>query len=66
MFCFPPLRIVCSLQDEAAEGHVVGLDLATGEPLDPVTCAFSSLSPADDFGDGWVKKLILPFGRTGK
>lgn len=38
MFCFPPLRIVCSLQDEAAEGHVVGLDLATGEPLDPVTC----------------------------
>ncbi|GAA5864889.1 hypothetical protein JCM3774_004262 [Rhodotorula dairenensis] len=26
-----------ALQDEAAEGHVVGLDLATGEPLDPVT-----------------------------
>jgi hypothetical protein len=25
-------------QDEAAEGHVVGLNLATGEPLDPVTC----------------------------
>ncbi|POY70940.1 hypothetical protein BMF94_6118 [Rhodotorula taiwanensis] len=26
-----------ALQDEAAEGHVVGLDLTTGEPLDPVT-----------------------------
>jgi len=25
-------------QDEAAEEHVVGLNLATGEPLDPVTC----------------------------
>jgi hypothetical protein len=25
------------VQDEASEGHVVGLDLATGEPLDPVT-----------------------------
>lgn len=33
------------LQDEAAEGHVVGLDLATGEPLDPVTCVFFSFSP---------------------
>ncbi|GAA6016448.1 hypothetical protein JCM11491_002417 [Sporobolomyces phaffii] len=28
---------IVALQDEAAEGHVVGLDLATGEPLDPVT-----------------------------
>ncbi|GAA5903803.1 hypothetical protein JCM6882_001319 [Rhodosporidiobolus microsporus] len=28
---------VVALQDEAGEGHVVGLDLATGEPLDPVT-----------------------------
>ncbi|GAA6014359.1 hypothetical protein JCM10207_005433 [Rhodosporidiobolus poonsookiae] len=28
---------VVALQDEAADGHVVGLDLATGEPLDPVT-----------------------------
>lgn len=24
-------------QDEAMDGHVVGLDLSTGEPLDPVT-----------------------------
>ncbi|GAA5886218.1 hypothetical protein JCM16303_004464 [Sporobolomyces ruberrimus] len=28
---------IVALQDEAAEGHVVGLDLATGDPLDPVT-----------------------------
>ncbi|BGP18329.1 hypothetical protein JCM10213_008502 [Rhodosporidiobolus nylandii] len=28
---------VVALQDEASDGHVVGLDLATGEPLDPVT-----------------------------
>ncbi|BGO93483.1 hypothetical protein NBRC10512_004706 [Rhodotorula toruloides] len=28
---------IVALQDEAADGHVVGLDLATGEPLDPVT-----------------------------
>lgn len=40
-----PLRVVCLLQDEAAEGHVVGLDLATGEPLDPVTCVLVFPSP---------------------
>lgn len=28
---------IVALQDEASEGHVVGLNLATGEPLDPVT-----------------------------
>ncbi|GAA5846188.1 hypothetical protein JCM9279_005853 [Rhodotorula babjevae] len=28
---------VVALQDEAMDGHVVGLDLSTGEPLDPVT-----------------------------
>ena len=28
--------IVASLQDEQAEGNVVGLDLKTGEPMDPV------------------------------
>ncbi|BGP41950.1 T-complex protein 1 subunit zeta [Rhodotorula kratochvilovae] len=28
---------IVALQDEAADGHVVGLDLSTGEPLDPVT-----------------------------
>ncbi|GAA5862431.1 hypothetical protein JCM8547_007638 [Rhodosporidiobolus lusitaniae] len=28
---------VVALQDEAQDGHVVGLDLATGEPLDPIT-----------------------------
>ena len=27
---------MASLQDEQAEGIVVGLDLATGEPMDPV------------------------------
>lgn len=28
--------IVASLQDEQAEGNIVGLDLKTGEPMDPV------------------------------
>jgi T-complex protein 1 subunit zeta len=28
--------IVASLQDEQAEGNVVGLDLKTGYPMDPV------------------------------
>ncbi|KAK4049842.1 T-complex protein 1 subunit zeta [Microbotryomycetes sp. JL201] len=28
---------IVALQDEASEGHVVGLNLATGDPLDPVT-----------------------------
>ncbi|KAI5475602.1 chaperonin-containing t-complex zeta subunit, Cct6 [Pseudohyphozyma bogoriensis] len=28
---------IVALQDESAEGHVVGLNLTTGEPLDPVT-----------------------------
>jgi T-complex protein 1 subunit zeta len=28
--------IVAGLQDEQAEGNVVGLDLVTGEPMDPV------------------------------
>ncbi|GAA5988878.1 hypothetical protein JCM5350_000994 [Sporobolomyces pararoseus] len=28
---------IVNLQDEASEGHVVGLDLSTGEPLDPIT-----------------------------
>lgn len=27
--------IVAALQDEHAEGNVMGLDLATGEPIDP-------------------------------
>ena len=30
------LPIVASLQDEQAEGSIVGLDLKTGEPMDPV------------------------------
>mgnify|MGYP003623109430 CR=1 FL=1 len=30
------LCIVAGLQDEQAEGNVVGLDLTTGEPMDPV------------------------------
>ena len=29
---------IVALQDECAEGHVVGLDVQTGEPMDPVTC----------------------------
>ncbi|KAK4050200.1 T-complex protein 1 subunit zeta [Microbotryomycetes sp. JL221] len=29
--------VIVALQDEASEGHVVGLNLTTGEPLDPVT-----------------------------
>lgn len=27
----------CGDQDEEAEGHVVGLNLKTGEPFDPIT-----------------------------
>ena len=27
---------VAALQDEQAEGNVVGLDLTTGEPMDPI------------------------------
>lgn len=30
------ISLVAGLQDEYAEGNVVGLDLATGEPMDPV------------------------------
>lgn len=30
------VSIVASLQDEQAEGNIVGLDLKTGEPMDPV------------------------------
>jgi T-complex protein 1 subunit zeta len=33
MFFLPFL----SLQDEQAAGHVVGIDLKTGEPLDPIS-----------------------------
>lgn len=29
--------VIASLQDEQAEGAIVGLDLRTGEPMDPVT-----------------------------
>lgn len=29
-------HLVASLQDEQAEGAIVGLDLKTGEPMDPV------------------------------
>lgn len=28
--------LVSALQDEQMEGHVVGLNLATGEPMDPI------------------------------
>jgi T-complex protein 1 subunit zeta len=38
-----PLNILF-LQEEVAEGHVAGLDLNSGEPLDPITyVVFSSL-----------------------
>lgn len=30
------LRVVAALQEEQAEGHVVGLNLMSGEPMDPV------------------------------
>jgi T-complex protein 1 subunit zeta len=33
---------VAALQDEFAEGNVVGLDLTTGEPMNPVLEASSS------------------------
>mgnify|MGYP001586680701 CR=1 FL=1 len=29
---------IVALQEEAGEGHVVGLNLQSGEPLDPVGC----------------------------
>jgi len=32
---FDSMETVLKLQDEYTAGHVVGLDLATGEPLDP-------------------------------
>lgn len=28
--------LVSALQDEQMEGHIVGLNLATGEPMDPI------------------------------
>lgn len=34
-FCADYMMAVAALQDEHAEGAVVGLDLATGEPMDP-------------------------------
>jgi T-complex protein 1 subunit zeta len=30
------MTLVAALQDEHAEGNIVGLNLATGEPMDPV------------------------------
>lgn len=30
-----PLLLVATLQDEHRGGHVAGIDLATGEPMDP-------------------------------
>jgi T-complex protein 1 subunit zeta len=30
------LHVVAGLQDEQAEGNIVGLDLATGQPMDPI------------------------------
>ena len=30
-------EVIATLQDEQAEGAIVGLDLRTGEPMDPVT-----------------------------
>ncbi|KAI8050214.1 chaperonin Cpn60/TCP-1 family [Syncephalis plumigaleata] len=34
---FDAQDVIVSLQEEQAEGHVVGLDLKTGEPMDPTT-----------------------------
>lgn len=30
------MQTVATLQDEHADGHIAGLDLALGEPMDPV------------------------------
>ena len=37
------LDTIVGLQEEAGEGHVVGLNLGSGEPLDPITFVFSFL-----------------------
>jgi len=34
---YDPQDVIVALQEEHASGHVVGIDLSTGEPLDPVT-----------------------------
>ena len=34
---FDPQDAMVTLQEEAAAGHVVGIDLKTGDPLNPVT-----------------------------
>jgi T-complex protein 1 subunit zeta len=33
---FDPIDVLIKLQDEHKKGHIVGLDLETGEPLDPI------------------------------
>ncbi|KAJ3096791.1 T-complex protein 1 subunit zeta [Phlyctochytrium planicorne] len=33
---FDAQDVIVSLQEEVAEGHIVGVDLKTGEPLDPI------------------------------
>jgi T-complex protein 1 subunit zeta len=35
-FCYTDCLVVAGLQDEQAEGNIVGLDLQTGKPMDPV------------------------------
>lgn len=33
-----PLEAIIALQEEHSKGHIVGLDIGTGNPLDPSTC----------------------------
>lgn len=39
------LDVIVALQEEAREGHVVGLNLGSGEPLDPITFVLILFSP---------------------
>ena len=40
------LDVIVALQEEAREGHVVGLNLGSGEPLDPITFVHILFSPS--------------------
>lgn len=55
--------IVATLQDEQREGNVVGLDLMTGEPMDPVLAgvfdSFRVLRNAMASSAGIASNLLL-------
>lgn len=54
---------MAQLQDESAEGNVVGLDLKTGEPMDPVLegvyDSFRVLRNAISSSSGIASNLLL-------